>query len=98
MTELKAMRRNWRQSSYLRRSCSSKRTPWGNTFLSATDLCLTLQLVPSDHSTLDRSGIGMRAKSPEVSQYCSRVLQAANSGRLQCARDQQNVHADDLQI
>ena len=57
----------------------------------------TLQLKPGDHSTLDHPGSGMRAKSPEVSRCCNRVFQAPDSGRLLCARDQQNVHADDLQ-
>jgi hypothetical protein len=57
----------------------------------------TLQLKPGDHSTLDHPGTGMRAKSPEVSRCCNRVFRAPDSGRLLCARDQQNVHADDLQ-
>ena len=62
------------------------------------DLVLKSQLKPGDHSTLDHPGTGMRAKSPEVSRCCNRVFQAADSGRLLCAGDQQNVHASDLQI
>lgn len=62
------------------------------------DLVPKLQLKPGDHSTLDHPGTGMRAMSPEVSRCCNRVCQAASSGRLQFALDQQNAHADDLQI
>jgi hypothetical protein len=58
----------------------------------------TLQLKSGDRSILDHSGTGMRAKSPEVSRCCNQVFQAPDSGRLLCARDQQNVHADDRQI
>jgi hypothetical protein len=48
----------------------------------------TLQLEPGDHSRLDHPGTGMRATSPEVSRCYIQVFQAADSGRLQCARDQ----------
>ena len=34
----------------------------------------TLQLKPGDHSTLDHPGIGMRAKSPELSRCCNRAF------------------------
>src|ERR1700757_4881537 len=58
----------------------------------------TLQLKPGAHSTLDHSGTCMGAKAPEGSRCCIRVFQGADSGRLLCERDQQNVHADGLQI
>ena len=58
----------------------------------------TLELKYGDHSTLDRSGTGMRAKYPEESRCYTQVFREADSGRLLCAPDQQNVRADDLQI
>jgi hypothetical protein len=58
----------------------------------------TLRLKSGDHSTLDHPGTGMRAKTPEASRYCIRGFQAADSDRLLCERERQNVHADDLQI
>ena len=67
-------------------------------FCPKRDLVLKLQLKPGDRSTLDHPGTGTRATSPEVSRCCNRVFQAASSGHLLFVRDQQNVHADDLQI
>jgi len=64
---------------------------------SRNETSVTLQPESGDHSTLDHSDTGMRARSPEVSRCCIQVCQEADSDRLRRARDQQNVHADDLQ-
>jgi len=76
-----------------------KRISWERRrFLVHDEISSRLQLKSGDHSTLDRPGTGMRAKSREVSRCCIRAFQAADNGRWLCERDRQNVHADGLQI
>jgi hypothetical protein len=70
----------------------------GRPYFVRNETSSTFQPKPGDHSTLDHPDTGMRARSREASRCYNRVFQAADSARLLCARDQQNVHANDLQI
>jgi len=67
-------------------------------FMVPIEMVSTLQLKSVVHATRVHPGTGTQSKSPEVSRCCIRVFQAADSGRSLCERDQQNVHADGLQI
>ena len=82
----------------LRTGFAHPRPGEGRRYFVRNETSSTFQPKLGDHSTLDHPDTGMRARSREVSRCCNRVFQAADSGLLLCERDQQSVHANDLQI